>query len=103
MFGLVTKATYDADMALQHSALAAKDVEISALTEALTTARENERTRCKQADRAIAERDGVRTALKAAEAQLAQANARLAVLTTRGPGGRFVRPVCHSNGVEVRA
>lgn len=89
MFGLVTKATYDADMT-------AKDAEISALTEGLTTARENEKTRCKQADRAIAERDGARTALKAAEAQLAQANARLAVLTTRGPGGRFVKVA--SNG-----
>ncbi len=54
--------------------------------------------------RVRAERDGVRIALKAAERQLAQANDRLAVLTTRGPGGRFVKvhPDASGNGVLGR-
>lgn len=82
MFGLMFKSTHEAAMAEMQETM----------SEALDTARCNERTRYQQVMTAMQERDGARLALKAVERQLGQANAKLAMLTTRGPGGRFVRP-----------
>lgn len=84
MFGFVRQSTYDADITREKARTERVASKWADVTEKLDTAN----TTIEHKD---AEIDGLSIALRAAEKQLGAANAKLACLTTRGPGGRFVK------------
>lgn len=91
MFNFISKVTHKA-------VVADLTAEIDSLARSLRDEQTRARTSGRMASEFLAERDAARierdiarAALSATEAQLASANTRLARLTTRGPGGRFVK------------